>query len=262
MKTHATVDISGFNRGMQGFVRKLGLEAQVVLRKEMGELVKTLVRTTPPKRQSETNKKIAGNLAGKFEEASHADYIDSRISPGGVKWLGHNKGFLYGVANELDLRTESDVRKIATLAKSLTRKGRLILPFKHPHKRQMVNMSRRVFLQAGMAGRTVKYVQKHTGRLKAGWLAAVFGGAITLTGANQPPQWVTRHRFGVRGYFINGLGVKDFPRFTIANTAAGVGNPKNNLDSIVRAALNIRAKAMQKNLLLFMSGKKKITDYK
>ena len=43
----ATVDISGFNRGMAGFVDRLGLHAPVVLKKEMGELVKTLVKVTP-----------------------------------------------------------------------------------------------------------------------------------------------------------------------------------------------------------------------
>ena len=67
MNQPSTVDISGFNRGMTGFVDKLGLSAPVVLKKEMGELLKTLIRTTPPKNPTKTRASISDTVSSRFE---------------------------------------------------------------------------------------------------------------------------------------------------------------------------------------------------
>ena len=168
----STVDVSNFNRGLAGFVDKLGLPANVVFKKECGELLKTLIKLTPPSNAAASRARIARVASTKFDAASQADYIDSRLSPGGVRWTRHTRAFLYGVAKELDWRNETDVRKIAALSKQLRPTGRRILDFVHPRKRQRVALSQRVFLQAGMLAQTIKYMQRHVGRLKAGWLAS------------------------------------------------------------------------------------------
>ncbi len=263
MKVRATVDISGFNRGMQGFVTKLGLEAPIVLKKEMGELVKTLVKTTP----GADAKKIRNQINRKFEQLSDDRNSNTawangggRVGKSGILWYAVNSDYLSGVAPENDKRNAT-VAELRQLSYRVTKSGRLNYPIRnHRHQRALIHQT--ILTRRSTVNKLAAEKVKARGRLKAGWMSAVFGGALTLSGANQPPQWVTRHRQGVKGYFINGLGVKDNPRFTIANTAAGVDNPKNNLDSIVNGALAIRANAMQKNLLLYMSGKKKITDYR
>lgn len=256
----ATIDISKFNRGMAGFVDKLGIEAKVVLKKETGELLKTLIKVTPPADPSKTRNRIKQQVASRFDEASSVDVTGiDQAGESGIVWTRHTKKYLYGISRELDKRSESNVKRAAALYYGLTAKGRRILPFLKPRKRQKVYLRQRIFLQSGMKKKIGAYFAKHVGRLKAGWLAS--WDVLAPTGGNQPPKWVTRHKQGARGYFIYGLGIKNYPTFIIANTAAGVGNKKNNLDWLAQKALAIRAKAMKTNLALFMRGKKNVGDY-
>ena len=255
----ADVDMTGFNAGIAALLRSVGATSREIVEKETGELIKTLVRVSPPLRQQKTNQSIAQNLSSKFDQASRVDYIDSRISPGGIKWTGANKQFLYGVANQNDQRKEGDVKKIAALSFRITSKGRTVSDFKRARKRQKVALNRQTYLQAGMLTKVIKYFQKSTGRLKAGWLVSNFAGVIRLSGANLPPKWVTRHNLGAKGRFENNLSTPQNPNFAIFNFAKGIGDQAIN--SIVASAVSIRAKAMLKNAALYTSGKKNLSDY-
>jgi hypothetical protein len=258
----STVDISGFTRGMTGFVDKLGISGPVVLKKEMGELVKTLVKVTP----GADAKKLAEYNEAKFDKI--ADKNNSWVDPkaggkeghGGLRWYSFTSNFIYGVAPEKDMR-DATAEELQKLSWQITKSGRqLNLPIKG-HKHQRALISQTILTKASTVKKMIALKLKNRGRLKAGWMVAVFQGALELTGGNQPPQWVTRHAAGARGYFINSLATPNFPSFTIANTAAGVGNSKNNLNWLVQKALNIRAKAMTANLALFMHGEKNLADY-
>jgi hypothetical protein len=259
-----TVDISGFNRGLTGFVDKLGLEAKVVLKKEMGELIKTLVKITPG---ADVVKLKA------FNDAQFAKIGDSkntstgwahgggRMGKSGILWFSVDSNFLRGVAPENDM-TKASAEELKKLSYRITKKGHSVnLPFRNRKTSQRVLIYQTILTRASTVKKMIALKLKNRGRLKAGWLTAVTGGAVSLTGGNQPPAWVKRHQSGARGYFIDGLGVKNFPTFTIANTAAGVGNAKNNLTWLMQSALNIRAKAMSANLRLFMRGKKELSSY-
>lgn len=267
------VNFDNFTAGMQGFVDKLGVSGPVVMKKEMGELVKTLVRITPA---SQTNK-IQQEVFNRFTVLAHNSVtfnsVKAGIGPSGIKWYRWNSGGLYGAEPDQD-KTDASVEDLRALyystRVSMTRSdgstvtgGRAyrVLDFKHPRKTQKVFLAAKYLIKRATATKLAQKIARSRGRLKAGWMAAVFGGALDLTGGNLPPQWVTRHRAGVAGYFVNGLGNKTFPSFTIANTAAGVGNPKNNLNALVRTALAIRSKAMATNLRQFMAGKKHLGDY-
>ena len=257
-----TVDVSGFNRGMTGFVDQLGIEGPVVLKKEMGELVKTLVKLTP----GADPEKIQKNIRGKFDTI--ADINNSWSSNGhglgetnGIEWYYVDSQFLHGVAKTADKR-DASVEDLKKILYTITKTGhRLNVPIKG-HKTQRALISQTILTKASTVKKLIAAKIKNRGRLKAGWMAAVLKGELQLIGGNKPPGWVMRHvNSGLRGYSLNGLGVKNYPTFTIANTAAGVGNRKNNLNGLVQKALNIRAAAMKANLLLFMRGKKHLSDY-
>ena len=258
-----TVDISGFNRGLTGFVDKLGLSGQVVLKKEMGELVKTLVKSTP----GADPEKLRKNISFKFDAIGDSNNSWSRNGHGlgetnGIEWYSVDSRFLYGIAEQNDKR-DASVDDLKKLLYTITKSGhRLNVPIKG-HKTQRALISQTILTKVSTVKETHRsQAQESRRRLKAGWMAAVFSGALQLTSAaTSRRNGVTRHRTGVRGYFLNGLGVKNFPTFTIANTAAGVGNSKLNLDWLVQKALTIRAKAMKTNLTLFMRGKKNLSDY-
>jgi len=258
----ATVDISGFNRGMTGFVDRLGIEGPVVLKKEMGELLKTLIKITPPKDPAKTRGSIGNSISTKFAAAGDSDLSEhgggGKVGKSGILWYRTDSDFLRGVAPENDMRKAS-VEELRPLLYRLRKSGRQILPFRHPRDQQRVMILQTVLTRRSTVNKLIAQIKGHVGRLKAGWLAS--WDRLSPGGGNQPPQWVTRHKAGARGYFVDGLGVKGFPSFTIANTAVGVGNPRNNLTWLVQGALNIRAKAMRANLALFMKGKKHLGDY-
>jgi hypothetical protein len=259
---NTTVDISGFNRGMTGFVDRLGIEARVVLKKEMGELVKTLVKITPGADVA----KLKGFNESQFEKVSDSNNSNlsgghggGRMGKSGILWYNVDSNFLRGIAPEKDMRSAS-AEELKALSYQITKRGHALnLPFQNRKTSQRVLLAQTILTRASTVKKMITLKLKNRGRLKAGWLAA--WDFLSPGGGNQPPQWVTRHKSGAHGYFVDGLGVKDHPVFTIANYATGVGNSKNNLDWLVQKALNIRAKAMQVNLGLFMRGKKHLSDY-
>ncbi len=263
MNTATTVDISGFTRGLTGFVDRLGIEAPIVLKKEMGELVKTLVRTTPG---ADVEKLTTFNEA-KFAKVGDAQNSDTKWAHGGGKvgasgilWYAVDRNYLSGVAPQDDKR-DATPEELEKLSWRITKGGRLNLPIKG-HKHQHALIWQTILTKRSTLKKMIAIKIKNRGRLKAGWLVAVAQGKLVLTGGNQPPQWVKRHMDGVHGgYAIDATATKNFPSFTIANTAKGVGNRKLNLNWIVQKALNIRAKAMSANLALFMRGKKHLSDY-
>ena len=260
-EVNMTVDISGFNRGMTGFVDKLGIEGPVVLKKEMGELLKTLVKLTP----GADIKKIQQNISGKFntiadDRNSNAEWAKGggKVGASGILWYAVDSNYLSGIAPEKDMRGAS-VEQLKPILYRITKSGhRLNLPIKdHPHQRALIYQT--ILTKASTVKKLIAAKIKNRGRLKAGWLAA--WDFLSPRGGNQPPAWVMRHKSGARGWFQDGLGVKGFPTFTIANAAVGVGNKKNNVEWIARKALDLRAKAMKVNLMLFMRGKKHLSDY-
>lgn len=258
----AKFDKTGFNRGMKAFVDRLGIEAPVVLKKEIGELVKTLVRLTP----AADGEKIAENYTHKFamigdDRNSDTAWVKDKGQVGstGILWVAVSSKFLYGVAPENDKR-DASVEALEQLSYRITQGGRLNMAIRGNNKQRAI-LYQTVLTKRATVNKLIAKKKKARGRLKAGWMASVFFGTITLSGGNMPPVMVTRHRDGVKGYFINGLGIPNNPSFTIANTAAGVGNKKNGIDSIVAAAVSIRVEAMKKNLTFFMSGKKSLSDY-
>lgn len=255
----AQVDMSGFNAGLRGLA-KLGIPMSKIIRKETGELIKTLVKVSPPADVAKTKSSIASNLAAKFDAASNRESIDSKTSPGGIKWTHWNEQFLYGVSTALDLRRENDVRRLAKISYALTKSGRSLVDFKHPRQRQRVALSRAVLIKDSARAKLTRYIQSHVGRLKAGWMVAVGAGAIQLTGSNLPPSFVRRHVAGSPSYYVDRLSDPNYPNFTIANRAKGIKG--RTINYLVSKAVAIRSKAMAANAANFFKRGKNLSDYK
>jgi hypothetical protein len=265
MKMTIETDLTNFSRGMAGYVDRLGLQGPVVLRKETGELAKTLIRLTPPRDPDKTRKSIESGVRSKFSELEISTQRGSQMGKGEVTWYAANSRYLFGVEADKDM-TKAGVEELRGLYYTLKRvdhgehrRIRQILPFRNRNTRQQVALLQNVFTKKSTRTALIAKIKNNIGRLKAGWLVGY--DRLRPGGGNQPPAWVTRHRSGARGWFIDAAATKNFPSFTIANTAVGVGNPKNNLTGIVRAAIGLRVKAMKANLALLLSGKKNLSDY-
>jgi hypothetical protein len=256
----ADVDMSLFNRGVAGLIQKAKLNSRDVVEKESGELMKTLVRTSPPRDPKKTREAIRTTILGRFEMVDmnpHPKYT-GKVGQSGILWYFADKDFLRGIAPDKDMR-DASVKELARIRHQITPQGRLKLPFKHPRRNQKVLLYQNIVVKQAILKKLITQEQRKVGRLKAGWLVAVGKGVIRLSGGNQPPQWVQRHVMGARGDFQNGLSNTEFPSFTIINRAKGIG--KRSVRAIVQMAVNIRGKAMAKNALFFAKGKKQLSDY-
>lgn len=251
------IDISRFQRGIAGLIDHLEIEPAKVIKKECGELMKTLVKVTPPKDPAKTRRTIDSVISSKFDIARESGG-HPYSGTGNIEWYAWNSRFLFGVAPEND-KTGASVSDLYELNKHLTKGGRQSLAFVHPRQRQTVILSGKILTKPSTINRLKAKIKSNVGRLKAGWLVAWAAGRIQLSGSNMPPQFVTKHAQGAKGRFVDGLGVKGFPTFSIANSAPGITKAKAN--GFIQFALDLRAKAMATNLRLLVSGKKHLGDY-
>jgi hypothetical protein len=247
-----TSNADKFNAGMQNLVTQLGLKAPVVIKKECGELMKTLVRFTPPTNLAKSRSIIAKQVNRRFEKANE---LADLASGSGEKWYHATPDFLFGIAPELDKR-KAGVDEIRALYFTIQPSGSRHVPFKFPRKVQQVRLAQNILAKPATVRKLIKRFQDNIGRLKAGWWAS---WPVTMpSGSNMPPAWVMRHvGSGTRGRYIDQLGVRGFPKFSIGNYAQGIGKQRE----IVQRALKTRAGAMGANLRAFLRGKKQLSDY-
>jgi hypothetical protein len=259
--TFDDIDLSAVNAGLEGLSRELGIESKVVLQKETGEMIKTLVKISPPEDPGKTRQSIETDILSKFEAASDSGNShlerNGKAGPSGILWYKVDQRFLRGVAPADDKR-QASVEDLGRLRHDITQKGRTSVHFKAPRRHQKVLLTKTILTKRSTVRRLIARVKTHVGRLKAGWLTAAVRGPIHLTGSNMPPQYVTRHQDNAKGTYIDGLGQKN-PEFTIINRARGIG--QRQVPQLINAAARIRAKAMKENLQLFLRGKKKLSDY-
>lgn len=262
----STIDHSGFSAGIAGLIQKARLNAGVVVTKEMGELVKTLVRITPPKEPTKTRASIKGNVMHRFEQLgeNQGDFaaLDRPTSGSGVKWYAASTSYLFGAAAASDMR-KADQRTLLNIyyrAKSVQRHRRIVVPIRGRKTRQRAAIITQVFTTKKQVRDLTARITRHVGRLKAAWLPIVRDGLVKITGAYMPPDWVTRHvNLKTRGTYSNGLGNRDNPSLTVTNQGKDAGKQFN--EWIIGSALDIRAKAMAENVKFFLSGKKQLSDY-
>lgn len=252
-----------FNRGMNRLITRARLEPKKVMRKELGELVKTLVKVSPPKDRNKSIRKMREKVDSKFEKmATQANNFESDItkpSKSGLKYWAANSKFLFAGAADADM-TKANAKELRAVMYRMRKQSgsyRLVVPFTKPRRLQRVAISTRIIATKKQIKAVADKIAYNFGRLKAGWLAPMKSGAVSLGGKFNPPKWVKNHMPGLRGAFINGLNNPGNPSFVIINRAKGVSEKQSRF--FIQLALRIRAKAMAANADLILSGKKDYT---
>ena len=161
-----------FHAGIQGLIQKCRINSRVVVKKETGELIKMLVKVSPPKDLAKSKSQVEAGLRYKFAMAAEGGFrsfenTSGTIGPSGVKWYFVDGKFLRGVAPQSDKRKESPSGLIK-LYRTLSKGGRVIVPFKHPRKRQRVMISTKILVTKGQLAKTAALLKTKFGRLKAG----------------------------------------------------------------------------------------------
>lgn len=258
----ADIDMSGYNRAAEALLRSVGVTSRVFVEKETGELIKTLVRLSPPKDPSRSRFKAETDVRSRFALAATGGFRNFEDTTGtgdGVRWYSVDESFLRGALPENDMTKESFENLYKTFRK-YNKRGRTNTSFNPPRKRQRVLISQKLLATKNQITKIASKVKKNFGRLKAAWMVATIGGAIKLSGGNRPPKWVTNHlNYQSRGRFENGLSVPHNASFTIANFAKGIGSKEVN--RLAGLAVSIRTKAMMQNSDLYTKGKKNMADY-
>lgn len=247
--------------GFRGLAR-VGIPLSKIIPKEVGELIKTLVKLSPPKDRAKSVKKTTDTIQRRFELvglAHNAKLGDGQMSKTGVEWVSVSPNWLKGAAPDLDMR-KADVQTLRKLYYTTTKRGNIKKDFRFPRQHQRVLIVQRIITTPAKVKAVARKVAANFGRLKAGWLVSVFRGAIRLSGGNQPPTWVTKHSRGARGdYDPTKLSHPTTPSFTIMNRAKGVS--QRTVIDVARAAIKVRGQAMLKNAHQYFKGKKRVADY-
>ena len=260
------VDMTGFNRGIAGLIHQVGLNSRLVVEKEVGELVKTLVIQAPPKKPNESRQAIKAKLNFRFQAFRDQNnfYDRENIKPSrtGLKYWAANAKHLYAGAADSDMTkaSKAELLNVHYKHRNLSGSRRLVVDFKHPRKLQKVAITTKILTKQKQVNELIKTLQARIGRLKAAWMVGVLEGKIKITGARQAPQYVLNNlNSKTRGTCQVDLFAKDNPSITLSNFAKGVtGNASKRF---VQYALNIRAMAMAKNASVFLAGKKPLSSY-
>jgi hypothetical protein len=260
----ASVDMTGFNAGIVALMRSVGATSRVIVEKETGELIKTLVRISPPENPGKTKASILNKHQKMFAtlgENNNYEYDSTKSGSGGMKWYASSKKYLFGSSPQNDMR-KADTRELLNLSyrvKNIQGSGRIISGFKRRMTNQRVAIITKIVAKPSQVKKLISKIQGHVGRLKAGWMVAARDGKVKITGAYLPPSWVKKHSVGAMGRAEVQLSDATNPSITITNFAKGVTGKKSQY--FVNSALKIRAKAMLANAALFTSGKKNLADY-
>lgn len=262
----AQIDLTGFNRGIQGLIAATKQSGRVVVQKEAGELIKTLVRISPPKNLSQSRANVKRDVTTSFkvlgDVVTNFESNPSKEGSTGVKWFSATSRFLYGMTKDSDMRKASERDLLRVYYQPKTHYGQpfIVAPFRNRNTSQRTAIATRIVTKKKQVDALVKKLQGHLGRLKAGWMVAVWKGGIKITGGYLPPQWVTKHEHGARGRCdTSGLQNTSAPSLIIANFAKGINS--NSSARFVGYAVKIRAKAMATNAAVFAAGKKPLSSY-
>jgi len=264
----ADIDMTGFNSGIVAMMRSVGATSRQIVEKETGELIKTLVRISPPSDAAKKSKQL-DNIKKQISKTFHIfgknnnfEYDNTQASKSGMKWYAASSKYLFGGAPDTDMRkaSQKELLTVHYSRKDVQGSGRIITSFKNRKTSQRVAIITKIVAAKNQVDALIKRVQKNVGRLKAGWLVAARDGKVRLSGANLPPAWVKKHvNSGTRGRADVQLQNSTNPHITITNFAKGVRSEASLY--FVNAALRIRAAAMLKNADLYTSGKKNLGDY-
>ena len=255
--------IARWNSYIAGKIDMLQVNGQGVVKIEAGRLVQTLIKVTPPEDRSKTSESIEGRVTGTFHvlgEGGHRDFDSAssggKAGSGDVRWYAFTPGEIYGVARDKDMSGASaeDLYAVYFASRKLTTDGRVNAGSRG---KQTVYLWQKITTKAAAVRKLAARLKKHVGRLKAAWLVA-WNDLGKPGGTYAPPQWVTQHESGARGYSINGLGDPRYPQFTLENHAKGAGSGK--MAGLAKTAMDIRTNAMVKRMTFLIAHPEKVAE--
>lgn len=256
----AELDYTEFQRGLSAMVQRAGIQFKRVIKKESGELLKTLVRLSYPENRTKTNKNIEQRVRSVFKKNESVPK-SKHPNNGGIKWYAANSEHIYGIAPQKDLRGAGFDEVYATYKQI---RGKPVGAGRESTMRRNTKQTavviNRFIVKRGQIREVIRRVQSHVGRMKAGWLPAVRDGVVKISGEYSPPGFVVRHYSGARGKYQVDFSDESnlFGEFT--NFAKGIGKHLRN--NFINRALQIRGRAMAKNAELYFKGKKFIGEYR
>ena len=256
-----TIDTSGLETMMNGLRNALigsGGDVSTVLKDESRLLATEIGKVCRPKDRSKTGERIAKSVRKKFQalKDNESDLFESKTGreSGGVKWYRCDDRFLYGVARDSDMRKSSGetLANIYYASKMLQGRMRIVVPFKHPRKKQMVAITTKVITNKSALNRAIARVKLSIGKLSASWVASA--RKIDPTKCAPSAQWIERH---IRGDKTTksitdtaNLNNSEAPGVTFGSKAVGVAK----FERAIKFAVQLREKKMAARLRLILSG--------
>lgn len=243
-----------FNRAVAMKISVTGLAVKDCVIVESGRLCELLIKRTPPQDAGRANalrERIEKKVTKRFERLTSK--IDTKqyqsggkFGRGEVCWIKSAPTFLYGERRDAFLVKDLDMLWGIFLRTARLRSEAVQQP--QPRGSQKVYIRTGASVSRADVARLVKRLQRHVGRLKAGWLTAYRAvQRLGFRGAWQPNKFVLNNETGNRGDFNNGLQQDPTkPFIDVINRARDVN--KNYMRTIAHHALESRVKYVVKRL--------------
>ena len=111
----ADIQVNEFNRGLNRLITRVGLDAKRVMKTELGQLVKTLVKISPPEDRNKSMRNVRAKVNKRFEKLSQQsnNFLEheNKASKSGLKYYAANSDYLFAGASDADM-TEASAREL------------------------------------------------------------------------------------------------------------------------------------------------------
>lgn len=254
----STIDTRGLDFMLNGVKNALvgtGGDVSELTKDESRLLALGIMKVAQPKDRRVTAARIAGSMWLKFGDLGESYSPKGKTGADGVEWYRSSSKFLYGVAEDKDMRGAS-IDSLAGIyyqaRKGDDGKTRVVSDFNPPRPSgQKKAVLQKVSIDKKDKARLYRFLVTAIGKLPASWLAT----AKQIDGSAAAPKWISRHLKGGNKTTksitdLSGLNNVEHPSTTFGSKARGV----NRFGRAVQFAVNLREKKMAWRLKLILSG--------
>jgi hypothetical protein len=265
-------DISRLNQRMAKYASLLKLEPRAVVKMQAGILARELAEGAAPRSKQSLERKIEKDVGKVYAPAPRQMIPAGHRQGKGFVWILATPKTVVGV-KPWDYHLEDSIEDLTRLFhKTKPRgnryerlgvhretKGNMIIRTVQNRGEQSVQRLNRIVVKRGVYQGYIARLKKRAGILGGSWAVA---WPVLQPKGRPPAAYKFRHveDGSARGTYIDGLGIPEFPRFSLVNRAAGCESPKQL--EMVRGKLRFRTEAMKKDMENVLRGAYKRAGFK
>jgi hypothetical protein len=237
-------ELKRFGAAMARYVDEQNQNAAVVVKTQVGRLMREIADQMPPKNRARLESIIRKDVRGVFHPRTREMFKGDKAGNGDMVWLDVGPDHITGVPKNL-FRPKSSVGEMASMFKARVKKMGAKYVALGLRGKQHVQKLNRIVVKPNVLARFENLQKLKVGKLKASF--ALAWDTIRPAG-RRPAKWVMRHidNKTAKGSFVDGLRRHEMPTFTIISNQPGCESQR--AIAVVKAALISRTESMKADL--------------